>query len=149
MIRAARITDLDALLAIEQQCFATDRLSRRRFRYMMTRAHAGLQVCVGDGVPVAYALLLFRHGSSLARLYSIAVLPALRGHGMGRQLMLAAEQMALEHGCIALRLEVRADNAGSIRLYESMGYRHFGFYGAYYADDMDALRYEKHLQPAL
>ncbi|MFA5627068.1 MAG: GNAT family N-acetyltransferase/peptidase C39 family protein [Thiohalomonadaceae bacterium] len=149
MIRPATLDDVAALVEIENQCFAMDRLSRRSFRHMITKAHADLLLLEEGQMICGYVLLLFNSGTSLARMYSIAVRPACRGRGMGRQLMLAAEQAALARDCIVLRLEVRMDNAASIALYQSMGYRRFGFYDAYYEDQMDALRYEKRLIPSL
>ena len=57
--------------------------------------------------------------------------------------MQAAEKTAIEHDCIALRLEVRADNHGALSLYEKLGYSQFGTYEHYYEDDQTALRLEK------
>ena len=37
-------------------------------------------------------------------------------------------------GALALRLEVRSDNAAAIALYERLGFRQFGRYEDYYAD---------------
>lgn len=149
MIRPATPEDIDALVAIENLCFETDRLSRRSFRHMITKAHAALLLDEEAGAVRGYVLLLFNAGTSLARMYSIAVHPEFRSRGIGRQLMVAAEQAALAQDCVTLRLEVRMDNASSIALYESMGYRRFGFYDDYYEDHMDALRYEKRLVPSL
>lgn len=149
MIRPATPEDIDALVAIENLCFETDRLSRRSFRHMITKAHAALLLDEEVGAVRGYVLLLFNAGTSLARMYSIAVHPEFRSRGIGRQLMIAAEQAALAQDCVTLRLEVRMDNASSIALYESMGYRRFGFYDDYYEDHMDALRYEKRLVPSL
>ncbi|WP_127478112.1 ribosomal protein S18-alanine N-acetyltransferase [Sulfurivermis fontis] len=149
MIRPATAEDIDALVEIENRCFDTDRLSRRSFRHMITKAHAALLLDEDGGAVRGYVLLLFNAGTSLARMYSIAVDPQYRGRGIGRQLMLAAEQAALAQDCVTLRLEVRVDNASSIALYESMGYRRFGVYDDYYEDHMDALRYEKRLLPSL
>jgi ribosomal protein S18 acetylase RimI-like enzyme len=59
-----------------------------------------------------------------------------------------AERLAASRKKRVLRLEVRADNAPAIRLYESRGYRLIGRYAGYYADDADALRYEKRLPGA-
>jgi ribosomal protein S18 acetylase RimI-like enzyme len=39
-IRPATLADLGALVALEQQAFRTDRISRRQFRYLLTRGHA-------------------------------------------------------------------------------------------------------------
>jgi ribosomal protein S18 acetylase RimI-like enzyme len=150
MIRSARSQDLDALVAIETAAFDIDRFSRRSFRYLLTRANA--QTCVYEddaGRVLGYTMVLFHTGTSLARMYSLAVHPDARGRGLGGELIEAAEQVALEHGCISLRLEVRRDNPRAISLYESMGYRLFGTKKDYYEDHMEALRYEKRLVPQL
>lgn len=149
MIRPASVADISALVAIENRCFETDRLSRRSFRHMLTKGHAITLLEEQDGVIRGYVMVLFNRGTSLARMYSIAVDPDYRGQGIGEVLMRAAEQTALENDCVYMRLEVRRDNSGSIRLYEKLGYRQFGTYQDYYEDHMEALRYEKALVPHL
>ena len=81
MIRRAQLADLEALVALENQAFLTDRLSRRSFRYMLSRAHAVTLVDDGDDGLGGYSLVLFRSGTALARLYSIAVADRARGRG--------------------------------------------------------------------
>lgn len=150
MIRDASLDDLDGLVHIENNCFATDRLYRRNFRYMITKANARMLVDEDELRQLrAYVLVLFHAGTSLARLYSIAVLPQYRGLGIGTSLMQAAEQAALEHDCVFMRLEVRQDSQDSIALYQRLGYTSIGAYRDYYQDHMDALRMEKRLVPAL
>ncbi|WP_051340478.1 ribosomal protein S18-alanine N-acetyltransferase [Azospirillum halopraeferens] len=143
--RRADPADIPALLAIEQRCFTTDRLTRRSFNYLLTRANAAALVEVQTGTVAGYALVLFHAGTSLARLYSFAVDPAFRGRGVGRRLLAAAEREARAHDCLYVRLEVRRDNAAAIALYKSAGYREFGVYDDYYEDHMEALRLEKRL----
>ncbi len=145
MIRSAKVDDIDALVAIENRCFDTDRLSRRSFRHLLTKAHAVTLLEQSANAVRGYVMVLFNAGTSLARMYSIAVDPDSRGQGVGRDLMQAAEAAALEQDCINMRLEVRRDNLASIKLYESVGYRRFGTYEDYYEDHMGALRYEKRL----
>lgn len=147
MIRPARVSDIDSLIAIENRCFTTDRLSRRSFRHMLTKGHATTLLEEQDGVVRGYIMLLFHAGTSLARIYSIAVDPQHRGAGVARQLVLAAEAAAEEQACIVVRLEIRVDNASSIKLFQSLGYRQFGTYRDYYEDHTDALRFEKTLVP--
>ena len=149
-LRYAKDADLDGLRALEAQSFASDRLARRSLRRLISRPSAALRVAAGEpGGPVhAYSLVLFRKGSSVARLYSIAVAAERRGSGLGRRLLGDAERLAASRKKRVLRLEVRADNAPAIRLYESRGYRLIGRYARYYADDADALRYEKRLPGA-
>jgi ribosomal protein S18 acetylase RimI-like enzyme len=145
MIRPASLLDLDALLAIENRCFDLDRLSRRSFRYMLTKANAQTLVYEDQAGIRGYVMVLFNRGTSMARLYSIAVLSELRGTGAGRRLAEAAENSALEQGCTYLRLEIRPDNEASKKLFTHLGYRQFGVHHDYYEDHMDALRFEKHL----
>lgn len=153
MMRTATIDDLDALVELENRCFELDRLSRRNFRYMLTKANAATLVEDCQGVLAGYVLVLFHTGTSLARMYSIAVDRAHRGEGLGGTLIEAAEAAALTRGCVYMRLEVRPDNAGAIALYRKHGYRQFGVFDDYYEDHADALRFEKlmvpHLQPEL
>lgn len=149
MIRDARLSDLNALVALEERCFEIDRFSRRQFRYLITRAQGRLLVDERRGKLIGYVLVLFREGTSLARLYSIAVDPRHRGKGAGRNLLAAAERASAEAQCAYLRLEVRRDNVESIRLYRSAGFRKMGEVGDYYEDGMEALRYEKALAPRL
>ena len=143
IIRPATLADLDQLEALENRVFDADRLSRRSLRHFISSPKAALTVADRGDHLSGYALLTFRSGTALARLYSIAVKPETGRTGVGRALMQAAERTAIERDCISLRLEVRADNHGAIALYEKLGYRKFGVYEHYYADDQAALRFEK------
>jgi ribosomal protein S18 acetylase RimI-like enzyme len=104
-----------------------------------------LVVVERDGVVLGYALVALRSGSALARLYSIALVPEASGTGLGARLLDAVEQASADRGATVMRLEVRADNAAAIRLYERRGYRRFGLLSSYYEDGQDALRFEKRL----
>jgi ribosomal-protein-alanine acetyltransferase len=141
--RLARLADVDELLVLENQCFETDRLNARNFHWMVSRANARLIVAQADDRLMGYALVLFHRGTSLGRLYSLAINDQARGQGLGERLLAQAERQALEHDCAYLRLEVRADNASAIRLYERNGYRLFDHSDDYYEDHAPALRYEK------
>ncbi|AGA32153.1 GNAT family acetyltransferase [Thioalkalivibrio nitratireducens DSM 14787] len=148
-IRPATLDDLDALVGLEQACFEGDRISRRQFRYLLTRGHARTLVApdpAGSSL-IGYVMVLFSRGTSLARLYSIAVSGGARGLGLGRRLVAAAEAAAIENACADLRLEVRRDNAASLALFRGMGYRDFGTIEDYYEDHMEALRLQKSLAP--
>ena len=149
MIRQATPEDLKSLLRLEQECFSVDRLSQRSFRYLLTKAHAVTFVDERDGELAGYAMLLFNAGTSLARLYSIAVSPRWRGRDIGKGLVATAEEAARERDSVYIRLEVRKDNAASIALFEQAGYRRFGEYDDYYEDHMDAFRYERRLVSSL
>ncbi len=146
-IRPASLADLGALVEIEAGSFQSDRLTRRQFRHMLTRAHAATLVAEADGCLLGYILLLFSRGTSVARVYSIAVGADARGRGIGRALVVAAEARAWEEERAYVRLEIRRDNLASQALFEGAGYRRFGILSDYYEDHMEALRYEKALSP--
>ena len=144
-IRSATADDLPALLALESQ-FPGDRLAARQFRRHLVNPRARLRVLVTAATVGGYALLFLRAGSRTARLYSIAIDPHLRGRGAGAALLADAEREARRAGCSRLRLEVRADNAAAIGLYQRAGYRSFGHIAQYYEDGATALRFEKTLE---
>lgn len=153
MIRLASIADLDALVGIENRCFDGDRLSRRNFRYLLTKGNAETLIDEEDGVLRGYSMLLFNIGTSLARLYSLAVDPDQQRKGVAGALVRASEETARANDAVTLRLEIRKDNVASIGLFRRHGYREFGLYTDYYEDHMDALRFEKslvqELEPAM
>lgn len=141
--RKATADDIDALVRIEERCFDADRISRRSFRALIARSTAETVVAEVNGEIAGYAMILFRQGTALARLYSIAVDPQASAKGIGSILLQAAEMAAYDHDRPLLRLEVREDNARAIALYRRHGYRPIGRYLDYYADHSDALRFEK------
>jgi len=149
-IRPAVLDDLERLVAVEAACFDGDRISRRSFRHLLTKGHQATRVLYepggeqGGGL-IGYAMVLFHQGTSLARLYSLAVLPERRGLGYARALLAAAEQAAAEGDAAYLRLEVHAENDSAIALYRQAGYKPFGRIPHYYEDGGDALRLDKAL----
>lgn len=143
-MRLATRDDLSALVELEKQCFDHDRLSPRSFRYFLTKSQAEIWV---TGSPVqAYGLVLFHRGTSLARIYSLAVHPEARGQGLARKLVEAMEGSALEHDILFIRLEVADDNHGALHLYRALGYEPIRRLQRYYEDGHDGLRMEKRLQ---
>jgi ribosomal protein S18 acetylase RimI-like enzyme len=151
-IRKGRLADLDRLVAIENAAFEGDRLTRRSLRAHLTKPTVTLLVAEtetgGFAQVIGYALIAFRKESKKARLYSIASDPEYRlgsGRGLGRVLLAASETEAARRGAEALVLEVRADNARAIALYEARGYAKFGTLADYYEDGAAAVRYEKRL----
>jgi ribosomal protein S18 acetylase RimI-like enzyme len=151
-IRKGRLADLDRLVAIENAAFEGDRLTRRSLREHLTKPTVSLLVAEaeagGFAQVIGYALIAFRRDSKKARLYSIASDPKYRlgsGRGLGRVLLAACEAEAARRGAETLVLEVRADNARAIALYEARGYARFGTLADYYEDGAAAVRYEKQL----
>jgi len=142
-IREAAPGDLDALEALENASFETDRLSRRRLRHWIRADNRVFLVAEDNDGLSGYALVLFHGATRLARLYSIAVAASARGRGIARQLLQALEEKAAGHGRFFMRLEVAQDNREAIRLYEAAGYAVFDTLPDYYEDHRAALRMQK------
>ena len=53
----------------------------------------------------------------------LAVSPRHQGAGIGRQMMVAAEQMLLDVGCPKLNLQVRDTNHSVLAFYKALGYQ--------------------------
>ncbi|HEV2110738.1 MAG TPA: ribosomal protein S18-alanine N-acetyltransferase [Gammaproteobacteria bacterium] len=146
MIRPATTRDIDELLRLENACFDHDLLSRTDFRNAL-RASRSLVLVRADGDRLAaYALL--RMKGRQGHLQSLAVDPEARRRGLGRALIVAAEEAALARGARHMQLELREDNGAAEALYESLGYRHHGTWLAYYEDQSDAHCMQKTLASA-
>jgi ribosomal protein S18 acetylase RimI-like enzyme len=144
-IRPAVLDDIPDLVNIEEQSFDIDRLSRRNFRHILSRGHANTLIAECGGKPAGYVIVLYNRGTSVARLYSVAVLPETRGKGVGLALAEAAEEAAIANGDAYLRLEIHPANRASRELFTRLGYTQFGIHTDYYEDHADALRFEKAL----
>lgn len=94
-------------------------------RRMMLIADAGgypvgrifAQLCAGN--------FYYADGLSRAYLYSLAVMPMLQGHGIGTQLVLAAESELAARGYITVTIAVAVENERAKQLYERLGYQVF------------------------
>lgn len=88
---------------------------RKRIMVRVADRATGLWVpSVGVGVAVA-------SGRHMA-VYSVAVASASRRRGFARSIMAEANTWAVERGCDTVLLQVLADNAAAVRLYESLGF---------------------------
>lgn len=134
MIREATTDDVAGIVAIERGCFGTEPWSE----VLVADAVAGARhvVLVTDGHD-GYALISL--AGDVADLDRIAVLPSSRGRGLARHLLDAQVDRARDLGAERMLLEVRADNAAAIGLYESVGFDTISTRRGYYPGGMDAL----------
>lgn len=144
MIRKASITDLDALCAIEHDVFSYDQLSRKQFRYLLTKGKTYICVYVLEAKLVGYGLVFTPKHPRPARLYSLAVTQHARHKGIGRHLLqhILEECQHLHYSDIIL--EVQSHNTKAIALYEDMGFKISGIRQGYYSDGSDAYKMKKH-----
>jgi ribosomal protein S18 acetylase RimI-like enzyme len=144
-IRRATRDDVDALLALEEASFDSDRISRTQWRRYIGNDSTTVFVGGTPGKVDAAAVVFHRRNSRAARLYSLAVGAHARGTGLGGALLAAAEADARARGCTSMRLEVRVDNPPAIALYERRGYARIARLPRFYDDGGDGWRYVKGL----
>jgi N6-L-threonylcarbamoyladenine synthase len=138
-IIAATEEHLEAIMALEQDCFATDAWLEETMRFELLAGHTRYFVLLENERLLGYAGLSKIPGSDQADVQTIAVSPELRGKGLGRKLM---DRLLTEARTLRAReifLEVRADNAVAQNLYESLGFEHIDTRKRYYQpDNVDA-----------
>jgi ribosomal-protein-alanine N-acetyltransferase len=127
------LTDLDAIMALEEKCF---RVPWTRFSFeseLMTNMLAFYTVMVKDDVIIGYGG--YWQVIDEAHVTNIAVDPDFRRLGFGRRLMLFVMKEALKKGVCTMTLEVRASNLAAIHLYEQLNFKQEGVRKGYYQDD--------------
>jgi ribosomal-protein-alanine N-acetyltransferase len=86
-----------------------------------------------------------QYGDDAAHLNLLAVEPAHRRQGIGRQLVRWLEDTARVAGTFSVRLELRASNVGARAFYAALGFYPAGWVRGYYQGIEDAIRFEKDL----
>lgn len=142
-LRQGRLSDLKALLTIEQAAFGQHALDPATIFWLLLRRWPGLLVAEWDGSLAGYVIArvdLLPWSNRRGGVTSVAVHPKYRRQGIGRSLMQAAIYF-LRHAKVTIaELEVGVKNVSAISLY-----REFGFAGArllpdYYGPGQDGLR---------
>lgn len=95
----------------------------------------------------AGGLVLARVAADEAEVLSLAVLPDLRGRGLGQALLEQAAATAAEQGAATMFLEVATGNAAARRTYAAAGFAEVGRRAGYYRGGMDALVLRRALTP--
>jgi ribosomal protein S18 acetylase RimI-like enzyme len=149
-ILPATLRDLGQLRRIEQACFPKDAWPLLDLMAVLTWPEVIRLKAVMDSRMVGFIAGDPRRTEGMAWIATLGVLPEYRRQGIARLLLLECERRLHAQ---RLRLCVRLDNFGAIRLYEQEGYVRVGTWTKYYNDGGDALVMEKNRgnieQPAL
>ena len=130
-------------MEIETGTFGTDAWSRDVMRSDLRNPQCYYLVADRVGFPGeldGYAGLFAPNGAQEGDIQTIAVAETARRGGLGRALMNALIGEARTRGVRELFLEVRADNPGPKRLYETLGFEQIAVRVGYYQpDNVDAI----------
>ena len=135
LIRAMREGDIPEVVALEREAFASEgvitpfrrELANKLATYLVASAPEKKAPVVG------YAGLWFIIDE--AHLTSLAVRETERSKGIGRRLLMASLQLAVQRQATMMTLEVRASNKMAQGLYEKFGFRKVGVRKGYYSDN--------------
>lgn len=144
-IRPATLDDLQKLVDLENELFTSDRIPRRQFRYLLTKAHGLIVKIDQDGILAGYLILLQRRNCSNLRIYSIGISPVAQRQGYARILVKFAEETAAQNNLKSVTLEVCEHNIAAIKLYMAAGFKVYGQKEDYYEDGCTALLLRKDL----
>ncbi len=143
MIRAAALSDVEALAVVESVCFDGDAWSPALVENELTHDTRSVLLASDDKEVIGYGSIQVI--DDVADLQRIAVVPGARRGGLGRELLDELLAKAAGLGATRILLEVAATNEAAIGLYESFGFAEIGRRKGYYADGCDALVMERAL----
>ena len=124
------------------------RVLERYWKGVLLVPQRSLFVARLNGAIVGSAQLVRPPRNNEAQVFAAAITtnfiaPFARGHGLARDITIAVERAAREDGFSHLTLDVRETQTAAIRLYQSLGYEHWGTNPDYAIvdDEMIAGRY--------
>jgi ribosomal-protein-alanine N-acetyltransferase len=124
--------DIEPVMSLERTLFAEDAWTDTMFwSELAERKTRHYLVADDDDAVVGYAGLC-AYSVDQSYVQTIAVEPTRQGTGLGSRLLDALLTESDGRGCRHVDLEVRADNATAIALYESRGFRQVALRRGYY-----------------
>lgn len=135
LISTATPSSFAELLALDGRCF--DRpWSQNAWQREFDRSFCEIQLLEIAGECLGYCVCWYL--APQAELLRIAIAPEQRGRGLGQRLLAAGLSRMAARDCESMSLEVQADNAAAIALYEKSNFRIVGRRPGYY-DGRDGL----------
>ena len=135
-VREATKEDIANIAELEKVSFAIP-WSEESIRHdVLESSIANVLVAELDDKFAGYADVWIVSGEG--QMNNIAVVPELRGIGIGTSLMAEVVDLVRNQDCTEMSLEVRPSNERAMNMYKSLGFREVGERGGYYLDDGEA-----------
>lgn len=123
MVRSALPEDEAAIVALWQACDLVASYNDPAADFRFARAGACSDVLVGeDAAGHICGSVMVGHDGHRGWLYYVAATPDVRGSGIGRQMVQAAEEWLRHRGVVKAQLLVRETNTKVVSFYEHLGY---------------------------
>jgi ribosomal-protein-alanine N-acetyltransferase len=142
-IRLAGRGDMDALFALDQECFRPGiAYSKAELRYFLFHPRSISVVAESAGGIAGFAIVEFplENGRRIGHIVTIDVAAEQRRQGVGRLLMDALLDFCRQAEASHVRLEVAVDNDGAIAFYRGLGFAETGRIRGFYMGKLDALQ---------
>ncbi len=142
IIRPAIIQDVTAILKIERQTGAAAHWREEKYRQVFIKDAPSRTVLVAEDETGVQAFGVIRLLQEECEIENLAVAPAMRRRGLGKQLLDGLINLARNQGATMIFLEVRESHEAARALYKSLGFSESGRRKAYYHNpDEDAILY--------
>jgi ribosomal protein S18 acetylase RimI-like enzyme len=114
--------DTDAVVALWERCALTRPWNEPRGDIALAMRGPNATILVGRAGSAIVASVLVGHDGHRGWLYYVAVDPSHRRRGLGKAIVMAAEDWLRLRGIRKAELLIRADNGAVQRFYETVGY---------------------------
>jgi ribosomal-protein-alanine N-acetyltransferase len=126
LLRPARPTDLPSILAIDRRCFEPQWTKDAPILAPAIQTAGRFMIAEVDGAPIGYTCAMTYYGGRHIHLVRIAVVPEMRGRGIGVRLLSDIVEYARQSSTDTLTLNTQEYNTPARRLYEWFGFRRTG-----------------------
>lgn len=145
LIRNCDPNDVENIINVEKDVFAPeDVYSEALIRFLCVSCRESSYIAVYEGHVVGYTISCIEESGKM-HVLSIAVLREYWGKGIGRSLMCAVINKALELGISTVYLEARKSNARALSFYQRLGFEVRHVLPNYYPNGEDGYLLAKEL----
>jgi len=144
-IETAVLEDLNEIVELERQCFASEAFSRQQIFYLLLGYGSISLVAKINGEIVGFVILQLETDFEevvFGHIITLNVARVFRRRGVAQKLLFRCEEVLKLQGVGECRLEVRQTNFAALRLYRHMGYVVVSLLERYYGKE-DGLYFKK------